>query len=625
MKSMLNPLMQILLLAVCLYPFELHSQEIKFHQDKKRYFIEEHGKSLTKPIYDDILHDEFMEVCYVTRLANGFGLIGVRGGKALELLPTEYEDIRSIDYFKFIVRRNGKYALYEVRDNMDWDDDYKPFLKSKTPVFESDFIYDKGQHISLKSRLFEENNNEWKTWNYVALWQNQEAYVTDCAVWREPEHQQKLKCDEVSLTNSHAVVMLKFKLNGKFGMADQNSLVQVAAEYDSITQFRLLQNISDYSKDKMAYDYFVLYKSGKMFLTYFGRSTGYLIHSFQIDNYRIENNELFFTEKGKPMKMAEGKKIAADFELIRTDKFENKIIKKDGLYGLMFGDRMVLEPIYSDYEAPGYCSGIDYDQYFFKKDGFYNVISGKYRKFENVGEKIISVKCTDAGLFVQRDDRKWYSIYAWDFNNFGKAVIGYDSLVSMKYPSRGLLAYTGGKIHFHGSGSDYMEVNLPQGASEFMFIPETDGFIYKINGKFGYSNASTKFDAVLSNLKIGEDRKKRSTLFSTEVDGKEYLFYPEDFGTDNTIKTFVDCDVCGGNGYKLKTETSTEIIKGKTTVSSQRTFLWRDGQTIQTTTTVEPDQEVTTSETVHVDCNACSATGKTVVWIRNVKGTLVVR
>jgi len=55
------------------------------------------------------------------------------------------------------------------------------------------------------------------------------------------------------------------------------------------------------------------------------------------------------------------------------------------------------------------------------------------------------------------------------------------------------------------------------------------------------------------------------------------------------------------NGWKffLESEKETRVVKGSTTTRPERVFLRRDGEYTKTTTTVEPDQEITETNTVH--------------------------
>lgn len=80
------------------------------------------------------------------------------------------------------------------------------------------------------------------------------------------------------------------------------------------------------------------------------------------------------------------------------------------------------------------------------------------------------------------------------------------------------------------------------------------------------------------------------------------------------------------NGWKffLESEKETRVVKGSTTTRPERVFLRRDGEYTKTTTTVEPDQEITETNTVHQPCPACSGTGKKTIRLRSSAGHVVV-
>lgn len=603
--------------------FHSPAQGIKYDVAKKKYFLESDSKAHTKAIYDTIIYDKMMEFAYVTKTQSGYGLLSVWGDKIVPLLSNEYEEIICTYYRNFAVKKNGKYAKYIATDNIDLDEKDKPYLLSKTPIFKSEFVYDKVKYLHWWDRIYFDTESKWETFTYAAFWQNGEASISDFINYRHSIAGQGIKCDELELINIDTKVFFKCRLAGKFGIADSQYGIQIPIEYDSITHVRTMLDVSGRKNVKITNDFLILHKGGKMNLANFTRGSYFVNYNFPIDAYNVADNTLFFTEKGKPMKMVEGKKVSSEYELLYSDKYEMSLIQKNKLYGIMHQNRVILEPIYDDYERLSYCGG-DTDIYLFKKDGYYSVFSAGDKKLRHTTEQITDYNCNDLGVYVKRGDGKWYVLAHDKFSYFGRPVIGYDSIVELDHPSYGILAYTNGKIHHYYTIVDYDEVKIPSGAEHIVHISETKGFFYQIGNKYGYTSASFTFDPILTNLNIGTDKKKGSTIFSTTIEGKEYLFYPEDIGADNTIKSFVDCDVCDGRGYNFEYSQETRTIKGHTSVSSRRVFLWRDGETIETTTTITPDREESFTSTDYVDCDTCSGTGNKPVRLRNLNGILQV-
>lgn len=616
------------LLCLCLLSqvvFQASGQTAKLDPGNKKYFLEVGGVSFTKSIYDTIIIPSDSWSTVITKTEEGYGLLYAGNKKVMALLPNEFEYIQHYYFEGYFVQKNGKYAQYQAMDNLDMDDNDKAFFITKTPVFRTAFLYDKVKVVSQRVRLYHEYGDEWKTWNYGVVWQGDRTSMFNFNMRSSGISSKSFACNDVVLFNIDTKPFFKIQAGNKFGIVDEEYNVQLPAVYDSITYRRIIFNVPHYKDKKITNDYLILHQAGKMYLANFTRGTNYLNHNFLIESYHVDGETMYFTENGKSMKLVEGQKIAADFEVVLSDKYEHKLIKKDKRYGLMAGDKILLEPVYVDYEWESWCDG-EADVYFFRKEQGdpYVVYSGRYKEFMLKTEKISAVDCTSDGLYLKRADGKWYSLIVDKFHYLGKPEVGYDSLGSLMYPSEGILGYRNGKTYHISGAGDYAEVSIPHGAKYVTHIPETDGFVYKINEKFGYNNQTITFAPVLDNLNMGYDKKAGSTLFSTNVEGKEYLFYPADFDQDQSIRSFVDCQECFGFGFFLRSETETRTIKGSTTTRSERVFLWRDGEYVKTTTTVEPDREVTTSNTVHEPCPACSGTGKKRIRLRSLAGQVQV-
>ncbi len=603
----------------------VNGQTVKLDPGNKKYYLEAEGSNITKSIYDTLIkpYDSWHTV--ITKTRDGYGLLFVGGKKPIELLPNEYEHIQHMYFQAYFVKKNGKYALYEAMDNLDMDDNDKPFFLSKTPIFGTDFLYDKTKFITLKARLYNTYGDEWKTWYYGAVWQGDRVALNDYSRKDFKPGNPAFSCDDLELINIDTKPFFKIRTGNLYGIVDEAYNVKLPVEYDSITHLRTMIKLSGYKDRKISNDFLILHKTGKMYLASVTPGSSLINQNFEIEAYHIEDETLFFTEKGKSMKMEEGQKIAADFEIAYADKYDVRIIKKNDRYGLRVGERIVLEPVYADYNLATSC-GIDEYVYFFRKErgDHYTIFSARDKKFILKTEKISDMTCNSNRLYVKREDAKWYSLVGENFSYPGKPVIGYDSLGTVLFPSRDILGYRNGKIYQITNVGDYKEVWLPAGVKNVTHVPETNGFVYKVNGKFGYNDQTTTFPPSLDNLNMGYDKKKGVNFFSTFVDGQEYLFYAEDFGKDQSIRSFVDCQVCYGYGFQLGSESKTTVVEGQTTTRSERVFLWRDGEYERTTTTVEPDREVTTTTTIHKPCPACSGTGKKGVRLRSSAGQMVV-
>lgn len=611
----------ILMLLTC-FISNVYSQTIKLDPGKKKYFIEWDGKPFTKPLYDTIIINTTMDRSAIVKAKDGYGLIFLGGKKPVTLLENNFRNIIHLNADEFLVKKNEKYAIYRCLDNIKWDES-SPDRASKNPVFNSAEEYDYGKGMNLHVRIYKRYGDDWENWHYGTVWKDGLAYIIDYNSASHLKSKQGLLCDNIELINIDRSPFFKIYKNGKYGIANVYGFADIECKYDSIKIIRTMVPVTGYKDLRVANDYIVLHAENKIYLTIVAEGSSFVSENFLIDSYFAEGNTFYFTENGEAKRMEEGKKISNVYALMYTDKFGSRLVMKNGKYGILKGEKEILPAEYESY--PKSYENMSDIVYFFKTGKKYTLFSSSQKKIIHQKEEITDVTQTGVGLYVKRGNGKWYILVNNAFSYFNRPEIGYDSIYEFRYPTRGILAYTEGKIHHYDVSGTYNEITLPNGFSNIEYIPETKGFIYKINGKYGYTDKSHTFPAIIEHLYIGIDNKLKKTIFSTTLEGKEYLFYPDAFEKNDIIKSYVDCNSCQGKGYNIGKESVTEFHKGQTMVRKERAFLWRDGEWFKITTEVIPDHYETKEQTKVNDCNSCSGSGKTAFTIKAVNGKLIVQ